>query len=305
MDPRRAFSFAVIFVILIASAADTTWGSAVGYSFSGTVSFVSPAGPPYGVTIEANTPFSGRFFYDPNTSPISAGNGTNTSIYPQLILSGFSATIGGLNLNADSYAVQVFYNHSGQDEVQILFSSNLTAAPPVDPLMVNGTAYSVGDFDVDFFAPTSLYTNSALPSSLSLSSFTSSQVYLGHAGFPGPIDLIGSVKALAQIPLLPGDLNRDGHVDASDINAMMQALAGENAYETSHDLSNDDLITLGDLDHSGILDNGDLQALLTKLTNGGGSFADVPEPSSISLLSTAICLLTTLVMYRKRNKCRC
>ncbi|HZZ27325.1 MAG TPA: dockerin type I domain-containing protein [Pirellulales bacterium] len=95
----------------------------------------------------------------------------------------------------------------------------------------------------------------------------------------------------------PGDLNRDGHVDASDIIPMMQALTNLSSYEQTHGGLTDSQVTLlGDLDGNGKFTNTDLQALLNYLTNGSGSISSVPEPASFLLLA-----LTTLAVGRQGN----
>ncbi len=86
-------------------------------------------------------------------------------------------------------------------------------------------------------------------------------------------------------PLLPGDFNRDGHVDASDIEVMMAALVDLSAFNNSNqDLTDDQLRYLEDVNGDGVVNNADLQALLNLLKSGDGSADSVPEPASIVLL---------------------
>jgi hypothetical protein len=61
---------------------------------------------------------------------------------------------------------------------------------------------------------------------------------------------------------LPGDFNRDGHVYASDIQAMEAALVDLNGYQTSKSLTDEQLLALGDVNCDGVVNNADLQALL-------------------------------------------
>ena len=74
-------------------------------------------------------------------------------------------------------------------------------------------------------------------------------------------------------------MNRDGHVNASDIAAMEQALVNPSGYQTSYDLSTDDFTALADMDNSGTVDNSDLQSLLQYLSSGGGSVATGQNPA--------------------------
>jgi hypothetical protein len=73
--------------------------------------------------------------------------------------------------------------------------------------------------------------------------------------------------------IVVGDFNRDGHVSATDIPAMMSALADLNAYKSINGLSDADLTTIADTNLDGQITNADLQALLNLLKNGNGSGA--------------------------------
>ncbi len=93
---------------------------------------------------------------------------------------------------------------------------------------------------------------------------------------------------LASVPFLPGDFNRDGHVNAADIPAMLSALSDLNAYKTTKGLTDPNLLVIGNLNGSGALTNADLSALIGLLRSGGGSLATVSEPASIWLLAFAL-----------------
>ena len=87
---------------------------------------------------------------------------------------------------------------------------------------------------------------------------------------------------------LPGDFNLDGHVNAADIPAMLAALTNVNNYKTMNGLSDSNVLTIGDIDHSGSVTNADVQALLNVLKSGGGSVDAVSEPASIVLVAIAL-----------------
>jgi hypothetical protein len=97
-----------------------------------------------------------------------------------------------------------------------------------------------------------------------------------------------------------GDFNFDHHVDASDILAMENALANPNAYEAANDLTNNDMLQIGDINGDGVVNNADLQAFETYLINGNGSVSSVPEPASLLLFGLTGPAL--LAVARRRRK---
>ena len=99
-----------------------------------------------------------------------------------------------------------------------------------------------------------------------------------------------------------GDFNQDGHVNAADIPVMLAALSDLNAYETSHNLSAANLISIGDLDHSGAVTNADLQGLLDLLKSGGGSVAAVPEPTTLALFAPVLVIGLTIRLARRQRR---
>jgi hypothetical protein len=85
-----------------------------------------------------------------------------------------------------------------------------------------------------------------------------------------------------------GDLNRDDHVDASDINSMLSALTDASAYALANGLTADQLALLGDVNGDGTFTNADIQSLLDLLKSGGGSTSPVPEPAAWLLMIFAM-----------------
>jgi hypothetical protein len=99
--------------------------------------------------------------------------------------------------------------------------------------------------------------------------------------------------------LKPGDFNGDGHVDAADISAMEAALANLNGFQAQHNLSYAAIETLGDLNGDRLVNNADLQSLLSMLKAGGGSTDPVPEPSGFVLIALEIVGLLALNSSRR------
>jgi hypothetical protein len=63
-------------------------------------------------------------------------------------------------------------------------------------------------------------------------------------------------------------------------------------------LSDSNVLTIGDINHSGAVTNADVQALLNVLKSGGGSVDPVPEPASIVLMAIALPALAFAVVRR-------
>ena len=107
----------------------------------------------------------------------------------------------------------------------------------------------------------------------------------------------GTVFELSPPPL-SGDFNRDGHVNASDIQGMVAALADLNGYETAESLTDSQLLSIGDVNRDGVVTNADLQALLNLLKSGGSSLATVAEPASLALASLGVSV-AALAFFRR------
>jgi hypothetical protein len=91
--------------------------------------------------------------------------------------------------------------------------------------------------------------------------------------------------------IMQGDFNLDGKANAADIQVMLSAMTDLDVYQTAHNLSDTELLAIGDLDRSGVINNADLQSLLTLLASGNQSPQGVPEPASILIAISAIAAL--------------
>jgi hypothetical protein len=101
---------------------------------------------------------------------------------------------------------------------------------------------------------------------------------------------------------IPGDFNRDGHVDGSDFISMILALADLNSYKAANGLTDANLLAIGDINGSGNVNNADLEALRVSLAAKAGSFTLVPEPSSWVLTLFAAPVLAFCVRRRLSSR---
>jgi len=98
-------------------------------------------------------------------------------------------------------------------------------------------------------------------------------------------------ETLTTISPVLGDLNLDGAVTTSDIQAMLNALANLPAFKSLHGLSDGYLLDIADMNGDGAVTNADVNGLLAHFTavTGRGSFGPhaVPEPSALVLMFSA------------------
>src|SRR5262249_41615152 len=84
----------------------------------------------------------------------------------------------------------------------------------------------------------------------------------------------------------PGDMDRNGRVNAADVSAMISALSNTTDSSATYNLSAAQLALVGDVSGDGKFNGKDLQSLVNLLKAGGGS-EEVPEPTALLLLSLA------------------
>jgi hypothetical protein len=223
---------------------------------------------------------------------------------------GGDVTVAGFYLDSLMVPTMEASSSSPSDPRNILFSGTRTASgaqdvlgPPV--LVQNITAtkgnQSItldGDFGVNF-----------LVGSLNLSGDIDD---LNIGGFaPGAFDWITFDEANGVLGLklnsafhIAGDMNLDGQLDNSDVQAMLLALMNSTAFKTAHDLTDADWLDLGDVNRDGEVNMADVLALEKILAgtytgNGSGanSLSSVPEPAAWEL--AAIAVLACLLKWRK------
>jgi phosphatidylinositol-3-phosphatase len=132
---------------------------------------------------------------------------------------------------------------------------------------------------------------------------TSAPGYLGAAA--SAADESSLFQSGVILPFLPGDFNRDGHVDTADIAAAMAALTDTANYQTGHGLTDPTWFKkVADVNNDGSFNNADLQYLLNTINSGGGSADPVPEPASGWLMILAVIVTATAQIAAVRRKGR-
>jgi sugar lactone lactonase YvrE len=115
----------------------------------------------------------------------------------------------------------------------------------------------------------------------------------------------GFTEATAFVTTIPqptrGDFNLDGEVSSADIPFMLQALTDLDTYKAAENISQADLLTIGDFDNSNSVTNADIQGLLHALESaGGGGGAAVPEPDGATIMVIGFAASAGLL----RRRCR-
>jgi hypothetical protein len=200
-------------VILLVGHAHCCLATEVGFSFSGTVSFVSPFAPPYGLIVPIGAPVNGRFMYDTDSSPMPVS--PDEVRYRQQELNGFFVSFGDRDVlvRADDYIVSVGNNLpqvGGADVVVVQFRSDDSAID--GPLIVNGVPQPSGLLSITMtFAPDA-FSSPSLP--VTLPTDFASQ----FNSFSGPIisnaGLLFSVETVNEFQT--GDYDFDSDVDSAD-----------------------------------------------------------------------------------------
>jgi len=198
-------------------------------------------------------------------------------------------TLGGLTLNSDSQTnIKLAGTTPGSQYDQVQVSGSASLAGTLSVSLINGfTPQANETFDIlTGSTPSGMFNTLQLPSLTGALSWDTSQLYTSGA--------LAIVETF-----LPGDFNRDGHVDAADVQAMMAALANLSGYNAAHsNLTATQLLDIEDVNNDGVVNNADLQAMLDLLKSGGGSSNSVPEPASLALLG----LGALAIAYRRRSR---
>jgi fibronectin-binding autotransporter adhesin len=204
-------------------------------------------------------------------SRLTLGGGTFNS-------GGFNETMGALNLMSPS---TIDFGNGAST----LHFADSSALPWSGPLTINDWT---GGSDHLFFAA-------------SASGLTSTQLsQVSFAGHAAGAKMLSTGEVVPLPSILLGDFNQDGHVDATDLQAEMQALTNVNAYQSGLGLSNSDLLQIADVNADQKFNNADLQGLIAYLQSGHGSMAAVPEPGTFGLAALGAGLLC-IGKWRRRG----
>jgi autotransporter-associated beta strand protein len=192
--------------------------------------------------------------------------------------SGFSQTLGALNVSSNS----TLDLGNGASVLHFAASNALSWTGTLSIVNWDGNRASGNGADQIVFGSSAAALSPAQLSDIQFAGYSLGASILSD----GEI-----VPAAAPLPIA-GDLNRDAHVTAADIAAMMQALSNLSSFQSTNDLAAADLSTIADVNHDDQIDNTDLQALIgvvadQAMNSGTGSVATVPEPSAIILFYIA------------------
>ena len=199
---------------------------------------------------------------------------------PAALTSTGNMMVGGLRLNSGATTqIELGGTTRGSKYAAILASNIVELGGTLNVSLVSYSP-TLGDrFDIlDWGTRSGTFSTLQLPALSGTLGWNTGALYLN------------GVLSVIDTNFLPGDFDRDGHVNVADIAAMETALADLSIYRTSHGhMSPAQLVSIGDLDGDGQVTNADLQALTDLLANGGGSGAGglsvVPEPQSAVLFA--------------------
>jgi T5SS/PEP-CTERM-associated repeat protein len=232
--------------------------------------------------VRGNSTITGNVQNDGAVAPGTLSS-PGTSIGALEISGNFTQTSGGkLQMDISGTA-------PGSQYDQLLITGSVALDGTLQVSLVNGFAPAAGNrFDIlDWSTRSGTFSSVTLPTLTGSLQWNTSQLY------------INGVLIVVDPNFLPGDFNRDGHVNAADILLAMAALTDLTNYQTGHGLTDPTLFSLvADVNGDGSFNNADLQYLLTTLKSGGGSADPVPEPASIALLSFGALAIT----IRRRSR---
>ena len=256
------------------------------------------------VTLMGLGNYSGPTTISAGTLQLGADNRINDA--SNLVLAGGIFNAGGFNEKMNQLSVSTATSHI---DLGTSFTNTLNFSPSGN-VVWNGSALTIDDWisgQNHIFVGSVPYSASSTTMGLS----TSQLQRITFSGFsPGatliangelvPQDIGGAITGLTK-----GDINRDGHVNAADVSAMLTALTDVNKFASTNNMFASDVSYAGDVDSDGSFTNADLQSLLTLLGSGGGSgtgsVAAVPEPMGFALFGLGGVMVAASVCRRRRK----
>ncbi len=232
------------------------------------------------VTLTGANSYSGPTTVNSGSLVLGADNLIHDS--SNLVLNGGTFNSGGFSEKMNQLSASTTLSHI---DLGTTFNNTLSFSPSGN-VVWNGTMLTIDNWNNGFnhiFVGILPYAANSTTMGLSTSQLKS----ITFTGFSPGATLIAGGELVPQdiggaitTTLTKGDLNRDGHINAADITAMMSALTDLNKYATTNNRFTSDVAYVGDLDGDGTFTNLDLQFILSFIGGGGGTVAPVPEPAT-------------------------
>jgi hypothetical protein len=157
-----------IVATIVAACSLVTAQEKVAFRFTGSL-FAEEEVVVFGHTLDPADLVTGHVVYRTGVEcTVPLGNCENCAGYPVDLVSGFSMTVGGLELRYDSYAVAVYNDVPGFDpefpEDSLRFGRNQDGPATYERrLIVNGVPHPIGFMDLSLWGVPSTFTSVGLP----------------------------------------------------------------------------------------------------------------------------------------------
>jgi hypothetical protein len=173
------------------------------------------------------------------------------------------------------------------NSVQVVNQNSAVLFSQISPVILGSTSTSPQHTSFDFMATGGL-TGTTIKILFDSTNVDSDDVGIDNIKF-----------GQSTVPDLRGDFNRDGIVSAADIPVMLVALTDLNVYKSAYNLSDNDLITIGDVNHLGGVTNADIQAELDLVS---GVLVAVPEPKAAIIATAGMAIILMLLISRRSRR---